>query len=133
MRSILLSLILLFNFALAENTAPDNAVYAFNTEAQSARFNDLISQFRCLVCQNESLADSNAGLASDLRQQIYLRVQQGQSDADIRHYLIARYGDYVLFKPPFTLNTSALWILPFLSVLAGLIFLCIKIQKRSRI
>lgn len=127
---ILLSM-LLFSSGFAK-PAPSSDVYALPTTADTERFNTLLGQFRCLVCQNESLADSNATLAADLRQQIYERVLQGQSDTDIRRYLVTRYGDYVLFEPPFTLNTTALWILPFLLVLGGSISLCILIQRRKK-
>lgn len=131
MRITMSLFILLLNVAFAtSNTSSD--VYALPTAADTARFDRLIGQFRCLVCQNESLADSNATLAADLRQQIYERVLQGQSDADIRRYLVTRYGDYVLFQPPFSVNTTALWILPFLLVLGGIITLCIVIQRRKR-
>jgi cytochrome c-type biogenesis protein CcmH len=128
--SILLSILLFSTTFATSNTSSD--VYALPTAADTARFNMLIGQFRCLVCQNESLADSNATLAADLRQQIYARVLQGQSDTDIRRYLVTRYGDYVLFEPPFTVNTTALWILPFLLVLGGTISLCIVIQRRKK-
>lgn len=127
----ILLLILLFNLGFAAPT-PSSDVYTLPTAADTTRFNTLIGQFRCLVCQNESLADSNATLAADLRQQIYERVLQGQSDTDIRRYLVTRYGDYVLFEPPFTLNTTALWILPFLLALGGIITLCIVIQRRKK-
>ncbi len=127
---ILLSM-LLFSAGFAATT-PSSDVYTLPTAADTTRFNTLLGQFRCLVCQNESLADSNATLAADLRQQIYERVLQGQSDTDIRRYLVTRYGDYVLFEPPFTLNTTALWILPFLLVLGGSISLCILIQRRKK-
>lgn len=123
--------ILLFNLSFATPNGSSD-VYALPTAADTARFNTLLGQFRCLVCQNESLADSNATLAADLRQQIYEQVLQGQSDSDIRRYLVARYGNYVLFEPPFTVNTTALWILPFFLVVGGIITLCIVIQRRKK-
>ena len=107
-------------------------VYAFSTTTDTARFNTLLTQFRCLVCQNENLADSNASIAADLRQQIYKRVLQGQSDEAIQKYLVARYGDYVLFEPPFKMNTTALWILPFLLLVGGVLSLGIMVQRRRK-
>ena len=128
-------LLLLFTLLTVVPTIAENTsnVYAFQNATDNARFHTLIGEYRCLVCQNESLADSNAALATDLRQQIYQRVLAGDSDSDIQHYLVARYGDYVLFQPPFSVNTSALWILPFLLLLGGMITLCILIQRRRRL
>ncbi len=132
-KKILLIFLFLFisplSFA-ATQTNPD--VYAFSTTTDTARFNTLLTQFRCLVCQNENLADSNAAIAADLRQQIYQRVLQGQSDESIQKYLVTRYGDYVLFAPPFKMNTTALWILPFLLLTGGLLSLGIVIQRRRK-
>ena len=131
-RRIFLLLVLFFppiNFANSNNN-PD--VYAFSTTTDTTRFNTLLTQFRCLVCQNENLADSNAAIAADLRQQIYQRVLQGQSDESIQKYLVTRYGDYVLFEPPFKMNTTALWILPFLLLIGGLLSLGITVQRKRK-
>lgn len=117
------------SFAAAQ-TNPD--LYAFSTTTDTTRFNTLLTQFRCLVCQNENLADSNAAIAADLRQQIYQRVLAGQSDESIQKYLVTRYGDYILFEPPFKMNTTALWILPFLLLVGGVLSLGIMIQRRRK-
>ncbi len=87
---------------------------------QETRYRGLLSTLRCLVCQNETLQDSDAPLAADLRAQVRMRVVRGESDADIRRYLTDRYGDFVLYNPPLQPNTWLLWGGPFLLVIAGL-------------
>jgi cytochrome c-type biogenesis protein CcmH len=87
--------------------------YPFSSSQQQQQFENLISQLRCLVCQNQNLADSNADLAKDLRQQVYNLILAHQSDEQIKSYMTERYGDYILFKPPFSLKTLVLWLGPF--------------------
>lgn len=84
-----------------------------------SRLKALSEELRCLVCQNQSLADSNADLAIDLRNQVKTLVEQGKTDAQIKHYMVERYGDFVLFKPPVQTNTWLLWFGPFLLLLFG--------------
>jgi cytochrome c-type biogenesis protein CcmH len=96
------------------------------------RFQTLTSEFRCLMCQNQNLAESNAPLASDLREQIYQKIKQGQSDKEIITYLASRYGDYVLYRPPFNIYTAALWCGPFLLLLLGLSYLLLYLPKNRR-
>jgi cytochrome c-type biogenesis protein CcmH len=85
------------------------------------RFYQLTSQLRCLVCQNESLADSNASLAVDLKNEIRARMAAGESDAQIKQFLIERYGNFVIYRPPFQRNTLLLWLGPLLLVIGGLL------------
>ena len=106
--------------------------YPFENEKQAHQFQKLTKAFRCLVCQNETLADSEAPLALDLRQQIYQRVQQNESDAEIQNYLVARYGDFVLLKPPLTAETIVLWCGPFLLLSLGC-FIVFRVIKRSSV
>jgi cytochrome c-type biogenesis protein CcmH len=87
--------------------------------AQEARARELSHELRCLVCQNQSIADSNAPLAADLRQIVRERIAAGDSDDQVRDYLVSRYGDWVLLDPPFKLTTYALWIGPALLLLVG--------------
>jgi cytochrome c-type biogenesis protein CcmH len=86
---------------------------------QDARYRALIEEIRCLVCQNQTLADSNAPLAVDLREQVRAMVEQGASDDEIIAYLTARYGDFVLYRPPFNAVTALLWLSPLLFLLIG--------------
>ncbi|MFV0679591.1 cytochrome c-type biogenesis protein [Ottowia sp.] len=83
------------------------------------RLHTLTQDLRCLVCQNESLADSNAPLALDLKREIRTMMEAGQSDAQIRDFLLQRYGDFVNYKPPLRASTALLWVGPLLLLLAG--------------
>lgn len=107
-------------------------VYRFSTSAEQERFAALTSELRCLVCQNQTIAESNASLAADLRQQIYAHMQKGQSDKEIVDYLVARYGDFILYKPPFNPMTYGLWLAPILFLLLGIIYLLFYIRKRRK-
>jgi cytochrome c-type biogenesis protein CcmH len=86
---------------------------------QEAHARGLFIQVRCIVCQNESIDDSEAPLAHDLRQSIRAQVAQGRSDAQIRDFLVARYGEFILMKPRFSLGNAPLWLTPFAIVLIG--------------
>lgn len=88
---------------------------------QQRRYQDLINQLRCLVCQNQSIAESNADLANDLREQVRLQIEAGRRDEEIIDYMTARYGDYVLYRPPLKWKTSALWFGPFVILLAAIV------------
>ena len=100
--------------------------------ASPERLKRLSEELRCLVCQNQTLADSNADLAVDLKRQIETLLAQGQSDNQIRDYMVARYGDFVLYRPPLQGNTLLLWIGPF-AMLAGGGLLWWLIQRRNRL
>jgi len=91
----------------------------------------LAEKLRCLVCQNESLASSRSELANDLRQEVREQMQMGKSDQEIIDYLVARYGDYVLFDPPMKSYTILLWYGPFALLLVGLIGLVFQLRKRK--
>lgn len=88
--------------------------YQFEDPADFATFRDLIAKLRCLVCQNESLASSQAGVAQDLRNEVYRMMQEGQSDEEITTFLVDRYGDFVLYEPPVKPSTYILWFGPFI-------------------
>jgi len=100
--------------------------------ALEARVNALAEELRCLVCQNQTLADSNAPLAVDLRNQIRERLQQGASEGDIIGFMVERYGDFVLYRPPFKAATLLLWIGPMLLMIAGLAALYYRLARRRR-
>jgi cytochrome c-type biogenesis protein CcmH len=87
--------------------------------ATEARLKALALELRCLVCQNQTIADSNADLAVDLRRMVRSQILEGKSDSDIKAYLVARYGDFVLYKPPVQGNTTLLWFGPFVLLLGG--------------
>lgn len=94
----------------------------FDSPEKRALYHKLTHEFRCLKCQNQNLAGSAAGLADDLKNQIYTMVQRGDSSAQITEYMVARYGDFVLYKPAFKPLTLLLWIAPFVLLATGLVF-----------
>lgn len=91
------------------------------SDAQNARYQRLIDELRCLVCQNQTIAESNAPLATDLREQVERQILEGRSDEQILAYMTDRYGDFVRYRPPWSPRTLALWSAPLLLVLLGLI------------
>ena len=104
----------------------------FADHAQELRFQHLTQQLRCPMCQNETLADSNAPIARDLRNQIFQLMQQGKSDDEIKQYLVDRYSDYVLYDPPLKPGTWLLWFGPLLILCGGAGVVLVAIRKRSR-
>jgi cytochrome c-type biogenesis protein CcmH len=106
------------------------AALAADDRAMDQRVNALANELRCLVCQNQTLADSNAPLAVDLRNQIREQFAGGASERDVRDFMVARYGDFVLYRPPFKASTLLLWAGPFLLLLAGVALLLRRIAKR---
>jgi cytochrome c-type biogenesis protein CcmH len=92
----------------------------FTNPQQEIRYKNIISELRCLVCQNQNLADSNADLAKDLRKKTHTMILAGQSDAQIIDFMVARYGDFVRYRPPFKPSTVLLWISPALLLVLGL-------------
>ena len=92
----------------------------FGDSARQHRYMDLIEEIRCLVCQNQSLADSHADLAQDLRQEIFDMINKGMNNEEIIEFLVQRYGDFVLYRPPFKGTTILLWLLPFLFLMVAI-------------
>lgn len=102
----------------------------FDDPKMEQHYKQLINELRCLVCQNQNLADSNAELAQDLRAQIYTMLQQGKSKQDVVDFMVVRYGDFVLYRPPFKLRTVVLWVGPFLFLILGMGFLVMYIRRQ---
>jgi cytochrome c-type biogenesis protein CcmH len=98
---------------------------------QRDRYHRLAEELRCLVCQNQTLADSNAELAADLRHQVENQILAGRSDDEIKAYLVQRYGDFVLYRPPMQRNTWPLWLGPFALLLVGALVWW-RVQRRAR-
>ena len=98
--------------------------------ALEKRVRDLSSELRCLVCQNQTLADSNAPLAVDLRSQVREQLRSGKSERDVIDFLVARYGDFVLYRPPLQKNTVLLWLGPFILLALGLALLVWRLRRR---
>jgi cytochrome c-type biogenesis protein CcmH len=125
MHRLLLMLWLLCGLAVAQEARPLAADPVL--EAQVLR---IAEELRCLVCQNETIAASHADLAVDLRQQIRLKLQQGQSEAQILDFMVQRYGDFVLYRPPLKSSTWLLWGGPFLLLGVALLVLVFNIRRR---
>jgi cytochrome c-type biogenesis protein CcmH len=100
--------------------------------AYADRYHALIKELRCLVCQNESLAESNADLARDLRAEVRQMMKRGATNAQIIDFLVARYGDFVLYRPPFKPITYLLWVAPFVAAILSLLALINIIRRRGR-
>jgi len=94
------------------------------------RLKDLAEELRCLVCQNQTIADSNATLALDLRNQIREQIRAGRSDDQIRAYMVERYGDFVLYKPPFKASTAILWLAPAILLAIGALVFWTVVKRR---
>ena len=103
--------------------------YPLQNLRQQQQFKTLTNELRCLVCQNETLAASTAPLAADLRKQVYEMVLAGRTNHEITDYLVARYGEFVLFKPRFIGQTVVLWTAPFLLLLMALLILIVVIRR----
>lgn len=94
---------------------------------------ELSAQLRCLVCQNQTIAESNADLAVDLRRQVNEQIKAGKSDREIIDFMVDRYGAFVLYKPPFNITTLLLWLGPGLAVVLGVIFYVRTVRARNRV
>lgn len=103
----------------------------FADPALQARYTELTHEIRCLVCQDETIADSNADLAADFRRQIHDMVAAGKSDADIKAYMVQRYGDFALYEPPVRSSTALLWMGPFVLLLIAIAVVVVVVRKRA--
>ena len=129
----ILPAILLFIYSLLSNFAYANdEPVIFENKNLGERYYFLIEEIRCLVCQNQSLADSNAPLAQDLRNEIFKMIQANKSNIEIMEFLVERYGDFVLYRPPLKKNTWLLWFGPFLFLVIGFFVAVFVIKKQSK-
>ena len=110
----------------------DPAPLAFRDRAEETRFHALVAELRCVMCQNQSLADSNAMVAQDLRREVLALMREGKSDAQVEDYLVARYGEFVLYRPRVEERTWLLWFGPALVLLAGAAAVATIVRRRSR-
>ncbi|MBP5858062.1 cytochrome c-type biogenesis protein CcmH [Marivibrio halodurans] len=128
-RSLLLALAVVVAALPALAVQPDEML---DDPALERRAREISQDVRCLVCQNQSIDESNADLARDLRVLVRERVKQGDTNQEVRDYLVARYGDYVLLKPPFGLSTLLLWASPALLLLVGALAVFLWFRGRGR-
>ena len=126
---IVLTLLFLFN----PTTYAAFEVKKFESPQHEQRYKRLVDELRCLVCQNQNLADSNSELAQDLRKQVYKMISAGQSDKEIKDFMVTRYGDFVLYRPPFKATTFLLWAGPFIILVIGLFVLIRFIRQRKKV
>jgi len=122
----------LFYILYAAGSYAGVEVHEFTDEGKSAQYKVLIEELRCLVCQNQNLADSNAELARDLRQQVYEMINAGKSNEEIVTYMVNRYGDFVLYRPPLKSSTVLLWFGPFVIFLVGIIILIMFVRNLAK-
>lgn len=127
MKRVLAVLCLLWaGAALAIDSEPP-----FADPALQARYEQLTHELRCLVCQDETVADSNAELAADFRRQIHDMVAAGKSEADIKGYMVSRYGNFVLYRPPVQSSTALLWVGPFVLLVIALVVVVGVVRRRA--
>jgi cytochrome c-type biogenesis protein CcmH len=105
----------------------------FDDPAKQELYEEIINELRCLVCQNQNLAASNAALAKDLRRQAYEMIQEGADKSQIRDYMTARYGDFVLYRPPVKATTLALWIGPIVLLVVGIAIVVLVARRRAAV
>ena len=130
MRKLLLACLIAFTTSLsfAEEAKP-----IATDPVLEKRVLALTEELRCLVCQNQTIADSHADLAVDLKNQVREKLTQGASDEEVLDYMVQRYGDFVLYRPPVKKTTWVLWFGPFLLLGLGVLFLVVKLRARSKI
>ena len=100
-----------------------------NEQIIEKRLNEISNNVRCLVCRNQSIYDSNSDFANDIKKIIRIHLKENKSDQFIYKFLRSRYGEFILFNPPFQTNTLILWVLPFILIISGLIFFTFKFLK----
>ena len=130
MKGLLIVLTLLFSFS-ASYAAVE--IKKFDNEQQEQRYKYIIDELRCLVCQNQNISGSNAGLAQDLRKQVHKMILAGEDDEAIFDFMVTRYGDFVLYRPPFKASTFFLWVGPFIIFALGVFVLIRFIRQRKKV
>ena len=126
-----LILTLTLSVSVFAQRAPVQEPLVFESMLQEDRFNQLTLELRCLVCQNQNLADSDAQLAHDLRAEVHEMLVAGNSDDEIKQFMVERYGDFVLYRPPVQKNTYLLWLAPIVLLLIGGVVLRSSVKKRA--
>jgi cytochrome c-type biogenesis protein CcmH len=128
----LFALSLALSFGAQAQAVRDATPLEFSDAAEERRFNALLAELRCVMCQNQSLADSNAQIAHDLRREVFELMRSGRSDREIKAFLVERYGEFVLYQPPLGAGTWLLWFGPALLLLAGAALLVRIVRRRAR-
>ena len=127
---VIISIMIQFSSKISYSVEPEEFL---QNPKQEIRARDISKNIRCLVCQNQSIDDSSAPLAKDLRALIRIKVQENDSDEEIYKFLTDRYGDFILLKPPFKISTFLLWSLPFVFVIIGIFILFVHNKKSKKL
>ena len=123
---------LVFGLTLAGVAQAAIDTYEFANDAERDRFRELTKELRCPKCQNQDIADSNAPIATDLRREIYRMLGEGKDNQQILDFMVARYGDFVLYKPALTSKTAVLWFGPLALLVGGLVVIGVIVGRRRR-
>ena len=127
---VIISIMIQFSSKISYSVEPEEFL---QNPKQEIRARDISKNIRCLVCQNQSIDDSSAPLAKDLRALIRIKVQENDTDKEIYKFLTDRYGDFILLKPPFKISTFLLWSLPFVFVIIGIFILFVHNKKSKKL
>jgi cytochrome c-type biogenesis protein CcmH len=130
-RRWLATVVLAFASTVACAQVSDPAPLQFTSPGEEKHFRALVTELRCVMCQNQSLADSNAMVAHDLRREVLALMRQGKSDAQIKEYLVARYGEFVLYKPRVEERTWLLWFGPLALLVAGGVVVAVVVRRHG--
>ncbi len=130
--AVCLLVAMFFSFPASAQVATNTAPPQFIDAVEERRFHTLVSELRCVMCQNQTLADSNAQIANDLRHEVLGLMRQGKSDAEVKSFLVARYGEFVLYRPRVAPNTWPLWFGPALLLLIGALVITRIVRQRAR-
>ncbi len=124
-------ILVVFLMAVSSITVAKEAVPTSDDPELEKKVNEIAAELRCLVCQNQTIADSHAALAVDLKNQVREMVREGKTRDDVVDYMVARYGDFVRYRPPVKPETYLLWVGPFLLLAGGLLLLMVNLKKRK--
>ncbi len=130
MRQLCLRVLLLVGLVVSGSSLAAIDTYEFADEQTRERFHQLNGELRCPKCQNQSLGDSNSPIATDLRREVYRLLKEGKSDREIKDFLVARYGEYILYRPELSSHTLMLWLAPVFLLLIGLVVVLVLVKRR---
>lgn len=133
LRHLALATLLMFPLApmtVSAQVVNNAAPLEFTDPAEDKRFHALVAELRCVKCQNQSLADSDAMIAQDLRREVLTLMREGKSDDEVRQFLVGRYGEFVLYRPKVQTSTWLLWFGPALVLIAGAVVIAVTVRKR---
>lgn len=131
MKTLIASLLLITGLFGAGQARAAIDVYTFDSDAQEQTFRELTKELRCPKCQNQDIADSNAGLAKDLRDKTYQMVREGKDKQEVVDYMVARYGNFILYDPPLMASTLILWLGPLLVIVIGAATVVVRSRRRA--